>query len=975
MKKSLSFLLLCVAAFAYAGGNYELKQASSAGYTYKYVSGDPTQTRFYTLKNGLTVILSVNKTEPRLQTIIATKAGSNSDPATNTGLAHYLEHLLFKGTDRYGCKDWAKEKPELDKIDSLYEVYNKTTDAQRRKDVYHLIDSVSGVAAGYAIANEYDKLMAGIGAKGTNAFTSFEQTAYINDIPSNKIEQWLTVEAERFRKPVLRIFHTELEAVYEEKNIGLDSDDEKVYDSIFTSLFKKHNYGLQTTIGTVEHLKNPSLIEIRKFYNNNYVPNNMVVVMAGDFNPDQVIGQIDKHLGYMQPKPVKPYTYSPEGPITAPIEKTVYGPDAEYLNIAFRFPGANTKEALLLDLMSSILSNGTAGLMDLNLVKKQKVLEASAGSYLMKDYSILFINAKAKEGQELSEVKNLLLAEIEKLKKGEFDESLIRATVNNYKKNRIRQFESNSGRAFTLLDGFVTNVSWTSVLQQLDDMSVISKKDVMEFSAQYLGNNYVCVFKKTGEAPNVVKVEKPAITPVEVNRNDESPFVTGIKNMSSSTIAPVFVDYKKDIQQAKVKEAELLCVQNKENQLFNLYYVLEMGKNHSKLLPIAIEYLKYLGTKKQPAEAVSKAFYNLACNFSVDATNEQVYVSLDGLQENFDTGVQLFEELLTNAQPDQTALDEMISGILKKREDDKRDKIIISYYALSDFAKYGAKNPFNDVLSNEELKKLKASELTDIIHKLTGYKHYILYYGPLSLNEVKTKLAQYHRIPDKLAMPPAPTLYAVREVAENEVYFVHYPDMQQAQINWTRKATVFNADLLPQVNMFNEYFGGNMSSIVFQTIRESKALAYSTNSRFIAPAKKEDPYTIMAYVGTQADKLTEAIPAMNELLNELPKSDQLFDASKESLRNSFATSRIQKANMMFNYLTAKRRGIDYDVREKTFKALDTFSFDSLKDFHRQYYKGKPFVYTILGDRTRVKVEDLQKYGKVKELTMEEIFGY
>ena len=290
------------------GQNYQWKEAESGGYAYRYVTNDPTHARFYTLKNGLTVILSPTNKEPRIQCYVAVRAGSKTDPATHTGLAHYLEHLLFKGTDKYGTLDWAKEKVELDKIDALYERYNKTKDPEERKKIYKEIDRVSGIASQYAIANEYDKMMTSMGAQGPNAFTSFEQTVYTDDVPSNALNKYIAVQAERFRNPVLRIFHTELEAVYEEKNRSLDNDGSLVLETLLANVFQKHNYGQQTTIGTVEHLKNPSLIEIRKYFNTYYVPNNMAVILSGDFNPDAAIATIDKAFSYMKYKEVPQYT-------------------------------------------------------------------------------------------------------------------------------------------------------------------------------------------------------------------------------------------------------------------------------------------------------------------------------------------------------------------------------------------------------------------------------------------------------------------------------------------------------------------------------------------------------------------------------------------------------------------------------------------------------------------------------------------
>jgi predicted Zn-dependent peptidase len=577
----LSLAFLGLNASAQSNSN-EWKTQTSNGYTYKTVSKDPTATRFYKLKNDLTVILSVNKETPRIQTIIATKAGSKTDPATHTGLAHYLEHMLFKGTDKYGSLDWKKEKPLLDQIDALYEQYNSTKDEAKRKVIYHNIDSVSGEAAKFAIANEYDKMMSMLGAQGTNAFTSFEQTAYINDIPTNQIDRWLTIEAERFRNPILRIFHTELEAVYEEKNRSLDSDDDKVFELLFSKLFQRHNYGLQTTIGTIEHLKNPSLNEIRKYFYKNYVPNNMCIVMAGDFNPDDVIVKIDKSFGYMKPKPVEPYTFVPEDEIKSPIEATVYGPDAEYVDIAFRFPGASSKEATLLNFMSSVLSNGNAGLMDLNLVKKQEVLSASAGAYTLKDYGVLFMEGKAKEGQPLEEVKSKMLSMIDLLKSGSFDDEILTAIINNYKKSLIQQRETNGGRAFGLLESFTSEVDWKQTIDQLDEMSKLTKKDIQDFAKKWLNQNYVCIYKRIGKDENVLKVEKPEITPVAVNRDAQSDFVKTIAATPVKPIQPVFVNFDKDIEKTTLdtrgNSLMMYSVKNTSNPLFSQYFLCQHWK-------------------------------------------------------------------------------------------------------------------------------------------------------------------------------------------------------------------------------------------------------------------------------------------------------------------------------------------------------------------------------------------------------------
>lgn len=950
--------------------------SNNGKYTYKIVEGDPLGVRVYKLKNGLTVMLSVNKKEPRIQTFIATNAGSKNDPTDNTGLAHYLEHMLFKGTDTYGTKDWKKEKEQLDKIDALYELYNKTTDDKKRTEIYHLIDSVSGVASKFAIANEYDKMLTAIGAQGTNAFTSLEQTVYVNDIAQNQISKWLTIEAERFRAPVLRLFHTELEAVYEEKNIVLDNDGRKVYEALLSNLFKSHPYGTQSTIGTVEHLKNPSLVKIRNFYNTYYVPNNMAIILSGDFNPDEVIAEIDEKFSYMQTKPVPTFVSPIEKVSNEPKIVNVYGPDAENLMIGFRLPGSGTKEEKLLTMCDMILANSKAGLIDLNLIKKQAVLSASSSAWINHDYSIFFLTGSPKEGQSLEEVKQLLLNQIEKVKKGEFDENILKAIIANFKINKIEEQKSNQGRAYAMLDAFTLGRNWQNSVTMIEDMNQITKAEIVEFANKYLTNDYVVVYKKIGEDKNITKVPKPAITPVDVNRDDVSPFVNKIKNTPNNNIKPRFVDYQNDLTIDNFGgKAPIYYVQNKDNDLFQLYYVLDMGKFHDLKLPIAINLLQFLGTDKMSSEEISKEFFKLACNFNVSTSNEQVYVTLSGLNENFDASVKLFETLLANAKPDDAALKSYIERTLKARTDAKLNKGAVRS-ALMAYAMYGAKNPNTYLLTEAELKNLNATDLVqNYIKKISQYKHKIYYFGPRAINDFKKSLALHHKLPKVQLEYPKAIEFVRNATAENKVFFTNY-SMVQAEVSWINKSN-FNYDSTkaPVIQLFNEYFGGGMGSLVFQTIRESKALAYSTYSFYQSPSKKTDPYYTIAYVGTQADKINEAIPAMNELLNTLPYNEANIENAKASIKNNIETERINDESVIFNYVSNQKLGINHDIRKDIYENIDQINFTEMNNFYKANYAGKPYFYTIVASKEKVNLNDLAKYGQVIEVSISDIFGY
>ncbi|AQX13381.1 peptidase M16 [Elizabethkingia meningoseptica] len=953
---------------------HDWQEASAAGYTYKYVSNDPTAARYYTLKNGLTVILSPTKKEPRIQTYIATKAGSKTDPADHTGLAHYLEHMLFKGTDKFGTKDWAKEKPLLDKIDALYEEYNKTTDTEKRKAIYKQIDQVSGEAAKYAIANEYDKMVGAMGAQGSNAFTSFEQTVYTEDIPANAVDKFLALQAERFRAPVLRIFHTELEAVYEEKNRGLDDDRSKVFESLFAGLFPDNNYGKQTTIGTIEHLKNPSLKAIREYYNTYYVPNNMGIIMSGDFNPDEVIGKIDKAFAYMQPKSIPEYNPGKEMAIAAPVVKEVWGPNPESIMIGYRFPGASTKDARLLDLIGKMLTNGQAGLIDLDLVKKQKLLGAAAFAYPLKDYSVLILQGNPVEGQTLDQVRALLLQEINKLKKGDFSEELIQSIVNNEKKAIIQNDESYTSRAGELMDEFTAGVDHKASLDYVNEISGLTKQDIIGFANKYFNdNNYVAVYKRKGVDKNVIKVEKPPITPVEVNRDAQSPFLVQVNNMPETPIKPVWLDYNKDIQKSKSGALDILSVKNTDNDLFRLHYYFGVGKWNNKLLPLAADYLEFLGTKNKSSEDVSKDFYKLASSFNVSAGNEETYITLEGLNTNFAATISLFEDLLKNCQPDEEALQAFKARLKKSRDNAKQNKGAIMA-GLRSYAQYGAKNPFNNVLTDAELDALKAQDLVNILHDLFNYKHQVLYYGPKAGTEIAAALSPLHKTPATFKTFAQLKTFSQVPTDKNKVLFANY-DMVQSEVAWSRNAEQYNAGEAPVISLFNNYFGGGMGSIVFQTIRESKALAYSTSSYFITPSKKTDKDVVMAYVGTQADKFNEATAAMNELLTTLPQSDKLFATAKDGLKKTLASERVTQDGIIFNYLRAQKLGNNSDIRKNIYEQTQTMSFNDIKNFHSKQISGKNYTYCIVANENKVKEEDMKKLGELKKLSLAEIFGY
>ena len=977
MKKLLLFILtLSTSLFSFSQA--AKTAVDKNGLTYSYVENDPIKARIYVLENGLTVYLSEYKDEPRIQTYVAVRAGSKTDPADHTGLAHYLEHIMFKGTSKIGTSDWATEKKILDQIERKFEDYGATSDTSKRTKIYHEIDSISGVAATYAIANEYDKLVASIGASGTNAYTSFEQTVYVNDIPSNEIEKWIQIESERFGEVVPRLFHTELEAVYEEKNRALDSDQRTAWEALMEGLFQQHPYGTQTTIGTIEHLKSPSITAIKNYFNKNYVANNMAVCMSGDLDSDVAIALINKYFGNFRTGTPDFATFKApkESPIQKPVIKEVLGPSAESVLIGFRMPGFSDRESFLMEITSMILANSEAGLIDLNLNQKQKVLGAYSYPMRLKDYSVHLLAANPKADQSLEEVKELLLSQLEIIKKGEFDDWLLPAIVNDYKLSEIKAFESNKNRANSMVSAFIYGEDWSKFILENSSLGLISKQDIIDFANKYYHENYVVVYKKQGTDSSIEKVNKPQISPVSVNREAQSDFFKNITEEKTPKIDPVFVDFKKDLTFDKLTVGiPIHYKKNESNELFSLKYLFDFGSDADLELGIAIDYLKYLGNDKYSAEELKKEFYKLGCSYSVYASREKVYVSLSGLNENFEKAIKLFESFLKNPKADNEALASLIDRQLKRRSDQKLSKKAILNSGLVSYAKYGNDSPFKNFLTEEQLRKLDGEALASKAKNIYQYQHKVLYYGPMKMDDLKKSLSRYHHKTKNLLKEPLKNrTYKELDFTETEVFFANY-DMVQAEVVFLSKSVDFDVNLVPTTRVFNEYFGGSMGSIVFQELRESKALAYSVRSYYSTAKETMKPNYVVSYIGAQNDKLIDAIDGMNELLNEMPKSDLLFQNAKDALMSELETNRTTKASVLWSYEQAIKYGLDYDVRSKVYNEIGSISLEEIKKFHETYMAKKKQKLLIIGNKELLDLDTLKKYGKVTELSLEEIFGY
>ena len=966
MKKILSLALAALSLVA----------ASSCN-RFETVKGDPINAQIYTLDNGLQVYMSVNKETPRIQTYIAVRAGGKNGPDTSTGLAHYFEHLMFKGTQQFGTSDYSSEEPLLDQIEELFNVYRKTTDEAERAAIYHQIDSISYAASKLAIPNEYDKLMAVIGSDGTNAWTSMDETVYQENIPSNQIENWARIQADRFKNVVLRGFHTELETIYEEKNMSLTQDSRKVWEALDAGLFPNHPYGQRTVLGTQEHLKNPSITDVKNFHDAYYVPNNIRICLAGDFDPKEMVAVIEKYFGDWEPNDNLSFPeIKPEAPITAPVVKEVFGLEAENIALGWRLPAAKDgmKDNATATIASYVLYNGMAGLIDLDVAQQQKVLSLFAGAQEMADYGEFIAMGHPKEGQTLEEVRDIALEEIAKLRAGDFDDSLIPASINQIKRSMMRSYENNASRAQMFIDSFIGGVDWKDYCKQLDYLSAVTKEDVVAFANKYLcDNNYCVVYKRQGVDNNVQKVSAPPITPIVSNRDNQSAFLKEIQASVVKPIEPVYVDFSKDMSQFNLADGvNVLYKKNETNGLFQLTFEYNYGIVDNPALSLAGDYISYLGTPEMSAEQFAAKMYELACDASFYAGTYKSSIVLSGLSENMAEALATFENLVRNAQADENILAGVKSDIQKSRANSLKNQNSC-FSALVNYVTYGEEYVKSSRLSNSELEKLTSDDVFAAVKELLDKGHEILYYGPMAESEFKEAVASHYIAEGAQALPER---FAKKLPIEgNKVYLAQYDANQIRYRQISNRGENYQPDIAPVLNLYNEYFGGGMNTIVFQEMREARGLAYSASARISTPTNLSDTYQFDAFIATQNDKTQTAIEAFDEIINDMPASEAAFNVAKESLIAGCRTQRIIKSGVLDSYVSCRRLGIPEPLTRKIFEEASNMTLDDVVAFQQEWIKGRDYNYVILGDIKDLDLGYLKTLGPIEVIPIEKAFGF
>ena len=461
------------------------------------------------------------------------------------------------------------------------------------------------------------------------------------------------------------------------------------------------------------------------------------------------------------------------------------------------------------------------------------------------------------------------------------------------------------------------------------------------------------------------------------NRDLSSKFLNEVVSSKVDPIQPRFLDFKKDLNDTKTsKGLPLLYKRNTDDGLFNLTFYYDFGDEDNLPLAYAEQYLNYIGTSKKSAAEVKQAFYRLACNYGVSVGNNATYVTLNGLSENMPQALALLEELLQDAKADKESYSGYVDLVMKERNDTKKNQTA-NFRALCNYAVYGPYNPARNVLSEQQLREQDPQKLVDGLKTLRNMQQTVLYFGPMSEKELSEQLVKHHKTAKKLTPVPVGKEYTEQaNPTENEILLAPYEAKNIYMRQYHNTDKQFSTDGLAVKSLFNEYFGGGMNTIVFQELREARGLAYNAYANYNAYPRVKHPETYFTHIISQNDKMIDCIRVFNSILDTIPQSEAAFNIAKQSLTKSLQSMRTTRENVLFNYLNlVKQRGLTEPTGLTIYKALPALQLSDIVKFEQQNMANKVYRFAILGDEKNIDVKGLEKIGKIKKLSTEEIFGY
>jgi zinc protease len=934
---------------------------------------DPTSVTEITLDNGLTVYLNEDPNISNVFGAVAIKGGSKRDPDDYTGIAHYFEHIMFKGTEEIGTVDFGNESIYLDSISLMYDQLGEAVGEEARNKILTKINDLSLKASSYAIPNELDKVLEKMGSTGVNAFTSKDAIVYFNYFPGNQIEKWLEVYSHRFEKPVYRLFQSELETVYEEKNMYMDNPFTQVMEIFEAELFEGHPYS-QTVLGKVEHLKNPSLRRMNQYFEKYYVANNMALILVGNFNADEVIPYINEKFGKWRSGKIEPF----EAELKA-IEKRVeiskrLTPIKVGL-MGFQTVHKGHKDELPLNIANSILSNSSStGLFD-KLTNENELMAAMVMPmpYVEAGANIVVFIPKL-IGQSLSKAEKLVLGQIEELKAGSFDDALLEAIKTELIVEHEKGLENGKSRGFYILDAFLEGEEWGEILAMTDKIANITRKDIIRVANIYYGSNYVALHSKSG-FPKKIKLDKPPYKPVEAV-NSES---TSVKALEIEEIPVIkekvkFIEKGRDVFNTELNElSHFYYVPNPVNNLFELTLNYGVGTQKNKYLSYSSQLMYLLGTDQRTADEFNLEMQKLGSQFSVSSGRDYTTVRVSGLDKNFHTTLKLVAEKLYNPKGDDTKLKKLIQGAKSELKFENKDPNTVSQ-ALRQFVLYGENSDFLNRLTVKEVKELTSDQLLGEFKTVFDYEVDIHYSGVLPRKMVSEEIVNVFLRKKPGIKSESPTYFERKTYAEPVVFFINDKKAVQSQIHMLVEGEINSREERAMATAFNKYFSSDMSSIVFQEIREFRSLAYSAYAHFSNPFYTDKPGYLRGFLSTQADKTTEAIDAMQELYVNIPQLPERTDHVKMALIQELNSNRPTFRNISQSVEYWRKKGYNDDPSRFNLEVYENLHFEQIISVWEKNIAHKPLIFVVVGDEKRIDMEKLKQYGAFTELSKKDVFS-
>ncbi|NDW13487.1 insulinase family protein [Bacteroides sp. 214] len=933
----------------------------------------------FKLKNGLSVYIWEDSEQSDVYGMVGVRAGSVNDPEQYTGLAHYLEHLLFKGTEKIGTLDWQKEEPIYKQIIAKYDEMAEATDPAKKEAINKEINELTIQQAQHSVSNEFSNLMESMGGKDVNAGTIYDYTVYYNSFPAYQINKWLEISSQRLLNPVFRTFQTELETVYEEYNRFVDNQYRAVSNFVLSKAFEGHPYS-RAVLGLPEHLKNPRISELIKFYEDWYVPENMVLILVGNVKAQEVSGRINASFGRLAAKPTPERKTYPDLEIKGRVQHSAKIGMSPSVNLIFKGIPKGHPDERALEIAMSLLSNSSrTGTLD-KLVIDGELLSAYGYPLSLREQGRCLVSAtpfydrnqRRYESNRATERK--LLKSMEKIVNGDFEQW----TVDAIKIEMCRLFdlgmESESQKANILFDAFVNEVDLGTALGYKEEVMAVTIEDIKRVAKEYLTGNFLAIHTEKGKDHKKEKLEKPGFKAVESPQGQQSLYAQQFKNMPIGKVSENFMNFD-EVQTKPINEkSKFFYTQNKENEVFSLILRYGVGTRELPQLGIAANLMNNAGIMGAfTPQELKEEFSKLHVTSRVSASDDYLTISMSGYETNLAEACQLLSRQILMPQLDEKQLNNSIGSILSSRSVRKEDPSSLAN-ALREYIRYQNKSDFIDEITDKEIIELQISKLTGDINRASNYEAEIHYTGTLPLDDVYQILSLNLPLVANERPSNSPQVKPFVEVTENTVYFLPNSDVEQAQIMFFMPTSEYKKEDDVLRDAFYQYFSGSFNGLVLTELREKRSMVYTAGGSIATPALLGHPTCFLGSIGTQNDKAIEALTIYMDLLRNMPENADRIDNIKSYMRQEVLTTHPSFRYKSQVYQSLRRMGYDQDPAIENLPKIDALTFEDIVKFYKETVKDKPIVIAIMGNPKNIKVEDLNKFGKVVRLNERRLFN-